>query len=594
MGHEMKSLIGLLRSLFDDLKRLHPEVRGLDRDLYTIEARFKDEGVGFLANALPSFGKSFDRGLADGRLTPPRGFRCGKGSVPLFLKGLLLQVFDTDGTLLVDPKVDAVKSLRQVFYLYKKLSPSDDLGFRLDRLTKRDFVATDSECDQPFDHTKIPLLRICFSYVLPNLDQFDFLKGKHGPGAVFEGLSSNQKWIELDRGISDYDRRLGLVGYDFGYCRDQYPASSKTFDTSEPELSARLVTVPKTHSSLRTITVEPCLNQFVQQALNSHLRHSIDACGILRNSLTLRDQSVNQKLALHGSLTGKYATIDLSKASDLLSLVLVKEAFRSKPRFLEACLLSRSPKVTVDGIDITLRKFAGMGNACTFPVQSVVFAVIAISAIMAVWGKTHYGAAKRASRLVHVYGDDIVVHTDYYSSVAEWLSSFGLRLNPLKTFSQGNFRESCGVDAYRGKNVSPVYIRHEPQVSSRDAKSIASLVASSNQLWSEGYYEASEYIRNNIGKVVSLPIVPSCSPALGWHTRRNATSISRWNRSLHRFEYESYTVSVKNRLDRLDGYAALDKFFHLRGDEPMDDEEHLERSSIKHKLVLKKRWVPSW
>lgn len=60
----MKSLLRLLRSLLTDVKRLHPEVRGLDRDLLTIEARVEHEGIGFLTIALPSLGKRLDTSLS--------------------------------------------------------------------------------------------------------------------------------------------------------------------------------------------------------------------------------------------------------------------------------------------------------------------------------------------------------------------------------------------------------------------------------------------------------------------------------------------------------------------------------------------------
>jgi hypothetical protein len=55
-----------------------------------------------------------------------------------------------------------------------------------------------------------------------------------------------------------------------------------------------------------------------------------------------------------------------------------------------------------------------------------------------------------------VFGDDILVPTAIAPSVMEDLETFGLRVNRLKTFVHGHFRESCGVDAFNGINVTPV------------------------------------------------------------------------------------------------------------------------------------------
>jgi len=95
----MKSLIGLSRSLLHDLQRLHPEVKGLDRDLQTIEARIESEGIGFLSIALPAFGKALDQSLASGRMAHIAGF-ARNGEIPKFLQGILVHVFDPKTGLL--------------------------------------------------------------------------------------------------------------------------------------------------------------------------------------------------------------------------------------------------------------------------------------------------------------------------------------------------------------------------------------------------------------------------------------------------------------------------------------------------------------
>jgi hypothetical protein len=588
----MKSLLSLSRSLLQDLKRLHPDVEGLDRDLLTIEARFKNEGDGFFSVALPAFGKAFDQSLALGKMAYIPGF-ARYGQIPKFLSGIVCHVFDTKtGTLRDKPSIDAIVSIRQIAYLFKKFLPADDRADELHRQAFRDFESTDNEI-RAVDSARISRFGLVCSFVLPGLDFVQDYKCKHGPGAVLEGYTSNQKWNEVYHGLLDFDRRLCLVGYDL-------PASLLA-DNILPDIPsnddflstcAKLVTVPKTCSALRTITVEPCLNQFVQQGLNETLREHITKDPILRHSLTLDSQVPNQVLAREGSLSGNWCTIDLSSASDRLSLQVVEQLFANRPRFLEALLASRTPNVNFDGNVITLKKYAGMGNATTFPVQSVVFALLAITAITE--SECYLTTEKliRAAKSVRVFGDDIIIRTEHYQAVADWINSLGLKINQGKTFNKGFFRESCGLDAYKGYDVTPVYLRYDPELIATDPNAFVSIVSTSNQLWLRGYYSAATCLKEMCDKVRNLPLVPLDSSGIGWHTRQNLTTIQRWSRTLHRFEFQTYVPSGKRRKDRLDGVPALLKFYHLpRIGE--DDPTHLESTVRKFNMNLRRRWVPS-
>jgi hypothetical protein len=584
----MKSLKGLLRCLLNDVKRLHPEVKGLDRDLHTIEARFENEGVGFLSAALPALGKQLDRSLDEGRMTTTPGF-AKRGAIPVLFQGMFCHIFDTKTGLLKSCDISLIKSLRQILYFFKKLEPDGHQAEQLDKSTKLEFFDVDRQCIEAMPQ-RIGFLRHVFQYMLPNLDQFDFLKGKHGPGAVCEKVSSNQKWNELARGLLDFDPRLLSIGYDFAVSQqfDQPLDTSLTNDL--PSLSARLVTVPKSFTKLRTITVEPCLNQFVQQALGSHLRRHIEDDSILSLSLALKSQERNQELALEGSLTGDWCTIDLSSASDLLSLRLVESVFSCRPRFLEAILKCRTPIVSTHFCEQTIKKYAGMGNATTFPIQSVIFALLAICGSVSSRRLPRYRDVVAAARCVRVYGDDIIVRREHYASVADWITSFGLKINHSKTFSEGNFRESCGWDCYMGQKVTPIYLHHDPECTSKEPSAYASNVSTSNQLWLECYYETSNYLREKVDKGFPLPLVSRSSQALGWHTRQDVSSYQRWSRTLHRFENRSYVPIPVRRKDVLDGWPALLKFFHLPQLAELDP-EHLESSSHKFNLKLKRRWV---
>lgn len=81
---------------------------------------------------------------------------------------------------------------------------------------------------------------------------------------------------------------------------------------------ARVSFVPKTSKTYRSICVEPSLNALGQKGIGTYMKKRLGAFGV-----DLRDQSVNQRYACEGSRTGRFATIDLSSASDTVSYALV-------------------------------------------------------------------------------------------------------------------------------------------------------------------------------------------------------------------------------------------------------------------------------
>lgn len=623
----MKSPIALLSSLLKDFKRLEPGVKGLDRDIITIQARFEHEGYGFLSAALSTLCDSLDQGLASCQFACPTGFsRTRKGALPKMFSGLLCEVFDgKTGILKQAPNVGAIKCLREVLKLFKKVRLSDCRVEELDKSAKRTFWETDEMlARRSTPDSRLYLLSRASSYVLTRLESFEpsLVKPGHGPGAVFERCSPNQKWSEAARGLLNEE-----VPFSDEYGFDCFLASTRSFEkfgnteysrdsnlrslssesvkpglleSSEDESSgriARLISVPKNSTSRRTITVEPLLNMFVQQGLNVVLRDEITKCPILKQSLALTDQSKNQELARVGSRTGYWATLDLSSASDLLDNELVKLVFSKKASFSRMMQECRTPYVT-SGYEthkpMRVRKFAGMGNALTFPVQSVVFALIAITSILECEGRSpSYWNVKRAARLVRVYGDDIIVPTHYASQVVDWLESCGLKVNRKKSFTIGNFRESCGLDAFRGYDVTPMYIKDEPSKPQMEPKAVAGFVALSNNAWLRGLYNFATSLQEMVEEATKLrfPYVSKRSGSLGWHSRKDACEVHRWNSKLQRPEFRGPTTVSMKRRDELSGNGALLKFFLT----PLiqRDKDHLSSSVRRFRSRLKLRWFPS-
>lgn len=426
--------------------------------------------------------------------------------------------------------------------------------------------------------------------VLRTLDEFLELDCRHGPGAVAEGVKSNQKWLHVVSGLTDLDPRLEIAGYDttYGLYRDRLLESKISNVLTSDD--ARLVTVPKSSTSLRTITVEPLLNQFVQQGFNDLLRKEIDRCSVMSRCLTLTSQEPNQILALEGSRTGEWVTIDLSSASDRLSTELVETAFAHRPRFLSGILACRTPFVQVGQIRLELKKYAGMGNATTFPIQSYVFALIALCSMI---GTNEAVSIKKLEALasgIRVFGDDIIIKRRYFPAFAEWIESCGLKINRGKTYSEGNFRESCGVDAYEGTKVTPIYMRHDPLQSSTDANAFVGTLSTCNQLWLQGLYATSDALKAQLEKKFRLPLVNRGSPGLGYHTHQDLCERHRWSNTLHRYEVRTYVPIPVREKDEIDGYAALMKWFHSPNSGEFDP-NHMRSSVRRFNLNLRKRWV---
>ncbi len=206
-------------------------------------------------------------------------------------------------------------------------------------------------------------------------------------------------------------------------------------------------TVPKTWKTDRGICVEPILNAFLQRGYGVHIRDR------LRTSVgvNIRDQSLNQRLAMRGSRDGSLATIDLSMASDTVSYLLVLDLLPQS--WFEALDAVRSPiTVMPDGTHVILEKFSAMGNGFTFELETLIF-----------WSLC--SVVCPPGSIISAYGDDLIVPTSHYDHVIDALRLLGFVPNPDKSFGSGPFRESCGADYWDGENVRPHFLRQSISVS---------------------------------------------------------------------------------------------------------------------------------
>lgn len=232
---------------------------------------------------------------------------------------------------------------------------------------------------------------------------------------------------------------------------------------------SRLAFAPKNATVARCICTEPVLGIYYQLGFGAILEKLL-----LKNTgIRLDNQpSKNRELARLGSITGGYATIDLSSASDSMSTEMLRWAL---PRQWFYHLMElRSPYVSIGHEEVELKMVSSMGNGFTFPLQTMFFSAVVLASFR-VHGLPP--VMPRGSVLGNwgVFGDDIIVPTTIAQSVIRTLNLFGFRENAKKTFVEGPFRESCGHDYYRGQNVRGVYIKRSVTLQDR-ASSINQLL----------------------------------------------------------------------------------------------------------------------
>lgn len=574
------------------------------RDILTYVSRVKHEGLSFLTITLPALGSEFDRSLALGRIEPTffRGFR-KRGKIPAFLQGFFALVFDPGtGRILNEPEVAAIEGIRQCAYSFKKLKlPCDPSRVRK---AFNKFRKDEQDLSEPLD----PRLRIDFNYLCDVLWDCLLCIGdysmhnclpKHGPGSTAERITGNSKFV-FKRWHDRLEPYFPMLEYAFpnenAYLSPEFEQVSVVDETDEEPV--RVITVPKTLKSPRIIAIEPVCMQYTQQALSSHLMKCLESYGFTAGHVNFTDQTINQRKALISSKNGRLATIDLSSASDRVPLSLAVDMFKKYPDFQGALLACRSTRARLpDGDIIHLNKFASMGSALCFPVESMYFYTICIGALLE---KRNLPVTSqnifKVSRDVYIYGDDIVIPADDVEVVIEHLQKYYCKVNSDKSYWTGKFRESCGVDAFDGEEVTPTYIRTTRPNDKRAPSSIISWLETSNLFYQKGYWITSSHMLHKCESILGeLPIVgPDCA-GLGKVSYQPYVSIKRWGRRYQRPEVRAWVATPVYRTDKLDGHGALLKSFlsleSRNGDEILTAKDHLRRSARYGAVTLKRRWT---
>lgn len=619
---DVQSMTELVLHLFDDLADQFPNLsKGLERDKKYILQRASSEGLSFFTIALPKYGKAFDEWL--------RGEDALKSRVwvpddpeqvspkftpqywaPQFLVGVHSIIyadiigfspahFDEDGFWVDDyhlPGTELKDSdraalyrwIRQLSFLFYKLEvpfTEKQLHEAYCSFEKRDNELEETDCSfSPFDTGEAARI------VADTLQDFnsDLRYPKHGPGSVATGEIGDEKW-NFKRKYASVHRRYPWYEYFVPsplvwhsdpkfFCHWYRSLESLSYPVS------RVVAVPKDSRGPRLISEEPLELQFLQQGyclqLVAHLEHRAPTVGFVN----FAKQSINQRLALEGSITGEWATIDLSDASDRVSDYLVYLLF-PKSKYQDMRALRSYSTLLPNGRIVQLKKFAAMGSAICFPVEALVFWALSRAAIRE--------ATKGGDGPVYVYGDDIIVRREHFEAVCEGLEKFGLKVNRSKSYHTGFFRESCGVDAWKGYNITPARVRHFPPSKSTSLESLTNWIAVSNMLRDRCYYRAAGFCQGVVDSVVKIPWnvygtqlsfmdnQNSPDPSLD---ERNKSFKFRWNPVLCRQEIRCTALKQKLRVSSLSGWPRLHRNLLMNPREP-------DKWSPRRAVGTRVRWV---
>lgn len=520
----------LYDGIFQDAAIRWPDIRSaMEKDLSYLRSALKERGFAFFTLTLPDFGHWIDRSMDQGSFVDhadiPRGVPTYRRR-PVLFRGVLMKVFHPCGKLRPDADHEAVLYLRTLCQSFKKtetpVKPSAlkktvkeffDVEEHLPRSwpntwdceipiwTRRTghplwgVPETRGYCPDLFGHShhtasRIPwdtLSTLC-RRVTAELGEPDWwtLRSKHGPG-----VTSERGWgSKFD--FPNWSRKLELF---FPFDWFGHGSLQSDYEPSRRELPSRLCAVPKTQKGPRLICAEPLSNQWMQQGIWDWLRDRVRST-VLGRSIRFESQDRSQEWALSSSHDGSKATLDLSAASDRLCTRLVEYVFQGsdilngihacRTRSMEQTLDSGFPKLTV------LRKFATMGSALTFPVQTIIFTILSVWALRLYEGREDDWKDWKADfDRVRVFGDDIIVPKEVYGITKFVLHECGLEVNMSKSFAGEHFRESCGMDAFDGVDVTPA--RHRKPYSGSPS-STAALVEYSNNLFKKGMWNASERV----------------------------------------------------------------------------------------------------
>lgn len=585
----------LLKILEDSYKRLsHYRHADYSRDVATLRRRYASEGLGFATKTLPDLFMSLLSYLETGQPSYPSFKTVRGGKHPVFLRQLFAMVVECHDERAC---IDSMQCLYQLCHAFKKLrgpyKPST-LQHQLWSFVEEDielrYLDFFSEPCFPILKKARDLVTKLFKGMDPEYDVEKFIP-RPGPGATNTPRRKNVRY----RPHVLYEQLNDVFPYEDWFYSHPWDVVTgslrfKALERKEAP-SSRFKFVPKTFGKPRGICIEELETQFIQQAIKGAMYNNLQTHPLTRGFINFDDQSINGELAKSASGDRKYATLDMSSASDRVSRTLVRYLFHGCPEMREALMAVSTKIINLGDGDIEFptelpcEKFAPMGSAVCFPTMALVHFVL-IKAILACSALPH-----KSTHEVYVYGDDIIVRTECVQAVYDYLPLFGMKFNTEKSYRNSWFRESCGVHAYKGVEITPAYFKYVPQENSaRDI--VLSLLSLESQLFNKGFYETARFLRSEIHKVksckgYSFPYTTPKSPALGFIRedvdaplfRANGLK-RRWNSELQCHEVKAIVARpLQDKLTIAHDNEAYLRAFCDNGPNPVRGEENYNRRS---------------
>lgn len=226
----------------------------------------------------------------------------------------------------------------------------------------------------------------------------------------------------------------------------------------EPDVrpkGTKICLVPKDWRARRIIGQEPVWNMCRQLGLKSQLEwHS-------QPFVPYSDQG-KQRSMLSRSFVYPIATVDLSNASDHISVSLARETIPSG--WFELLAACRTDAYDIGGDHRRTGSFALMGNGFCFPILSLMVLSLAIASFCHTTDRRlpqDLCDLKRFQDVfgIQTFGDDLTYPCVAFDNLVCDMTRAGLSVNYAKC-GTGNFRETCGVYQFFGRRpFSCLYLR---------------------------------------------------------------------------------------------------------------------------------------
>lgn len=297
---------------------------------------------------------------------------------------------------------------------------------------------------------------------------------------------------------------------------------------------------------------------------------------------------VSQEMCRLGSIDGSYATIDLTSASDTITesfarSVLPEALIHASEEF--RCAYIEAGKTTR-----IMQMFATSGSPLTFPVESIIFAAIAVECTDTVSRLTTTKLLKP-----RVYGDDIIIDDRACEYCCDVLLECGFIPNRGKTFfgtsTLGCYRESCGVEYLNGYPMHHSYYPRRPILANPEG--VAALCELQHKLYDNWKVRMflSQVVLRLEPKMTSHPFGSLCEDLWDQQSTGISTQLNG-NLSPHalRFKHLSLKVKYASPTTTESSRGLLDMWYYysyLKGG-PLYEDSLME---LLHVSVSRKKYV---